>query len=361
MLMVRLLAGRFSRAERARRRRKINLEDASLTDKTRTRYYNALRKVLPTVEDATSPESLDCRLCQWIHTMWYEGEPLLTIGDALSALHFFQPWTRRQVPHSWKLFSTWRKLEIPSRAPPLTWQLVCSLAAFELAHNNLEMSCILLVGFHCLLRTGECLSLTPADLMLGSTSGLCTLKNTKSGVRHNASEAISIQNTIVLEVLRTLLDIRRIQGTTALPIWSSTGSQFRRRFTWLCNHFGLHEHNFRPYSLRRGGATAVFQSTLSMEAALVRGRWTSSRVARIYISDGLSFLPSLKMSSRTSSLLNKYSFLDPKNGVDAGAGMRGRWPFVESSAETNQFIFRAKLLPWRVEHLYHEMQMIRKK
>ena len=312
--MVRLLAVRFSRAERARRRKQINLEDASLSDKTRTRYYNALRKVLPTVENATSPESLDLKLCDWIHQMWYDGEPLLTIGDALSALHFFQPWTRRKVPHAWKLFSTWRRLEIPSRALPLTWRIVCGLAAFELAHNNLEMACILLLGFHCLLRTGECLALCTNDLLLGSTTGLCTLHQTKSGARNNASEAISIHNLVVLETLKTLRDIRRIQGTTALPLWSSTGSKFRARFAWLCNHFGLSEHNFRPYSLRRGSATEVFQTTLSMEAALVRGRWTSSRVARIYISDGLSFLPSLKMSPRTARLLQRYFLLDPKIG-----------------------------------------------
>ena len=134
--MVRLLAGRFSRAERARMRKQINLEDASLSDKTRTRYYNALRKVLPTVENATSPESLDLKLCDWIHQMWYDGEPLLTIGDALSALHFFQPWTRRKVPHAWKLFSTWRRLEIPSRALPLTWRIVCGLAAFEIGSQQ---------------------------------------------------------------------------------------------------------------------------------------------------------------------------------------------------------------------------------
>ena len=51
---------------------------------------------------------------------------------------------------------------------------------------------------------------------------------------------------------------------------------------------GLQEIGFRMYSLRRGGATAFFRKTRSMEAALDRGRWGSSRVARVYLNDGLA-------------------------------------------------------------------------
>ena len=45
---------------------------------------------------------------------------------------------------------------------------------------------------------------------------------------------------------------------------------------------------FKPYSIRRGGATAYFRVTRNMEATLDRGRWSSARVARIYINDGLA-------------------------------------------------------------------------
>ena len=45
---------------------------------------------------------------------------------------------------------------------------------------------------------------------------------------------------------------------------------------------------FTPYSIRRGGATAFFRYTRSMEATLDRGRWSNAWAARIYINDGLS-------------------------------------------------------------------------
>lgn len=278
-----------------------------MTEKTQVRYYNALRKLIQYVDKACNADHLDDLLCAWIRKMWRTGEPLLTIGDGLSALHFFQPWSRRRIPHAWKLFAVWRKIEVPSRAPPLTWPLVQSMAAYEWALGNYEMAILLLTAFHCLLRTGELLTLTAADISLGDCSGILSLKGTKSGLRNNVDEVISITSELVLEFLRVLVETRQSLGTTALPLWSGSSAQFRSRFKFLCELMGLSKHNFRPYSLRRGGATATFQETRSMEAALIRGRWSSSRVARIYISDGLSYLPSIVMSEHTKLFLSEFS------------------------------------------------------
>jgi hypothetical protein len=44
-----------------------------------------------------------------------------------------------------------------------------------------------------------------------------------------------------------------------------------------------------------------------MEAALIRGCWESSRVAKLYISDGLSYLPSITMSEHTRLFLSVYN------------------------------------------------------
>ena len=53
----------------------------------------------------------------------------------------------------------------------------------------------------------------------------------------------------------------------------------------LLGHFGLEAYNFNFYSLRRGGATAYFFATGSLEKTLVKGRWESASTARIYIQD----------------------------------------------------------------------------
>ena len=130
-----------------------------------------------------------------------------------------------------------------------------ALAGYEWHLGNYDMAVVLLVAFHCLLRTGKFLSLTANDVSLGPVSAVISLKGTKTGVRNNSDEVVSVTCPLVLEFLRFLV---------------------RCRFRELCNLLGVAEHNFRPYSLRRGGATAYFQATHSMEAALFRGRWGSS-------------------------------------------------------------------------------------
>ena len=303
-----LLAGRFSRAERIRQRSKIQLDDVALSSKTQTRYYMAIRKLLPFMERAKSEDQLDPLVAEWVRLMWRQGEPLLTIGDGLSALHYFQPWTKKKIPHSWKLFAVWRGIELPSRAPPLTKRITTSLAAYEWDHDHFEMAVVLLLAFECLLRTGEALAVTPYDFSIGSRSGICSLKATKSGQRNSVDEVISIVDPTTLEVLRLFLEVRKQQNAMSIPLWSGSANQFRVRFKQLCLLAGLQQYNFRPYSLRRGGATHVFQTTRSMEQAMLRGRWNSSKVAKLYISDGLSFIPSIRPNATMTSFLNTYSF-----------------------------------------------------
>ena len=75
---------------------------------------------------------------------------------------------------------------------------------------------------------------------------------------------------------------------------------FKQGLCWL----GLEDYGFLPYSLRRGGATAYFRATRNMEATLDRGRWSSARVARIYVNDGLAREVELQFSPAIRSRLN---------------------------------------------------------
>ena len=309
-----LIPGRLTKAGRRRQRKDISLEGASLTDQTRVRYYAALRKVTPYLERISHEHQLDDVVSQWVTDAWTSGEPLLVAGDGLSALHYFQPWTRRMLPQAWKLFRTWRRIEVPFRAPPLTKLLVRSMAFYELDRGHIEMATMLLVGFHCLLRTGEFLALTAGSVLLGPSAGILNLADTKTSRKHAAHDAISITDSITLEVLRTLVEMRQEQGLTAVRLWNASPQCFRTRFNALMKLYGLEAHCFRPYSLRRGGATALFQETNSMEMVLTRGRWQSSKIARVYITDGLSYLPSIRPSATTKKLLKQFHFVSATQG-----------------------------------------------
>ena len=88
-----------------------------------------------------------------------------------------------------------------------------------------------------------------------------------------------------------------------LPKVNQFYKHFRAGVAWL----GLKNHGFLPYSLRRGGATAFFRATRSMEATLDRGRWASARVARIYVNDGLAREVEIEISSDIRHQLQKYA------------------------------------------------------
>ena len=172
--------------------------------------------------------------------------------------------------------------------------------------TRLKMGVLLLLGFHCMLRTGEMLHLRASDLMVSEITGLVHLRKSKSGLRHNTKESVTIESPLVRAACLELLDRHRASQRSHLPIWSFSGSAFRNKFRQLCSLFHVLHLNFRPYSLRRGGATAYFMSCGLMEKTLIRGRWASSSVARIYLCDSLAQLPILKGTKETQSLVEKY-------------------------------------------------------
>lgn len=298
---------RRTRKERKQQRKSIRLWDAGITKPTQERYFLGLQKLLPEIMNIDSLIDLDMVTANWIQKCWEKGDPLHQISDALCGLHHFEPWTKRQLPLSWKMFSTWRKLESPDRAPPLTREIIYAWAYYAVDHCDFIFAGLLLLGFFALLRTGEILQVTAADLLIDASRAIVSLRDTKTGKRDNVAEMVSFNDPFALQVLHGLKQLKVQQGLDKVPIWPYSGSAFRGRFKQYCAKFDLEQHKFRPYSLRRGGATHLFQETGSMEIALVKGRWSHARVARIYISDGLSFLPRMTFTTAARRLLHQWN------------------------------------------------------
>ena len=73
-----------------------------------------------------------------------------------------------------------------------------------------------------------------------------------------------------------------------------TEPEFRKLLKELVEGLGLKEAGYKPYSLRRGGATGDFRRHGSLDRATVRGRWRSSASARIYITEGVEMYARLQ-------------------------------------------------------------------
>ena len=96
------------------------------------------------------------------------------------------------------------------------------------------------------------------------------------------------------ETLRRLWQWLQTPGTPSLLC--GTLHSWRKTFNDALEACQLGGHDFRPYSLRRGGATMYFGRRGSLDRLLVQGRWASSKTARIYINEGLAVLAELKLN-----------------------------------------------------------------
>ena len=163
---------------------------------------------------------------------------------------------------------------------------------------------MLLIGFDCFLRTGEMLSLTHRDLTFGKDhTGVVRLSHTKTGQRHGSFEASTINDPVCGRLYRAY---RKSLPSDMHPghfLFLPKPYQFYKMFDEGLRWLGLQDFGFRPYSVRRGGATAYFRVTRSMEATLDRGRWSSTRVARIYVNDGLAREVELRFAPATQRRL----------------------------------------------------------
>ena len=75
--------------------------------------------------------------------------------------------------------------------------------------------------------------------------------------------------------------------------------QFRMFFREALSILQLDPDLFRPYSIRRGGATDFYIKSGSLDQLLLRGRWSDIRTARIYVQDGVAALTHLSLSPAT--------------------------------------------------------------
>ena len=243
---------------------------------------------------ALSMEELDMQLRAFVEQAWEEGEQKALAADAISAAQHFLL-TRRQFPGAWKLLGVWGKLELPSRAPPMPWEIAMALAGYALSIGRLDWAALVLTGHHCCLRTMEMLELTVDCVGLNQHYlGTITLMNTKIGQRHGQKEFVTIDSPFVGYWLH--------RACVGLPpnskIRQSSSASFRTFFHQGLQAVGVASLNYKPYSLRRGGATADYVAHKDLARTMLRGRWADIRTAKIYIVEGEAMLLALKLPQR---------------------------------------------------------------
>ena len=287
------------------------LRNLTVQPRTRVRYDAALRKFFEylTEHQIVLPKqriAMDGVVSDYLEFLWSEGEGRSLASDTLAALQDREPHLKGQLSSSWRLLKTWLSHEIPNRAAPFTEQVVHTLVGYCLFHQQSQFALSLLIGFYALLRTGELLSLRNKDIVQASSTSVAiiSLGLTKGGQHTGASESVTLTEE---ETLRRLW-----QWKSQVPpgaFLCPAPHTWRKIFNQSLESLGLGDLGYRPYSLRRGGATFYFQRHGQLDRLLVQGRWQSSRTARIYLNSGLAMLAEQQLQMSPKALTFHQQFL----------------------------------------------------
>ena len=279
---------------------------------------------------AATAEGLDQQLVWFLEMAWEEGEPMALAGDAISGLqHRIN--RKRCFPGAWRYFNAWSRFELPTRTPPLP-----ALALLGVAGSFLESGCVagatlVLLAFHCLLRTGEMLGAASNHVTWSRAGlrGVLALPLTKSGQRTGAPESVTFSDSLVGSMLHMLV---QLVGEHA-PLWAGSAEDFRRAWRFHLQRLGLDPEAYKPYALRRGGATAHFIEHNCLSTTQHRGRWASYRACRIYVVEGQRELAESSLSAATRAAILHYAQILRRHAapvVRAFAGRRAAQAFFDA-------------------------------
>lgn len=304
------LEGRSKEQRRAIRQNLGPLRQLTVQPKTRDRYNKALEKFFLFLRERelVLPRQrmlLDPLVSEYLEYLWSNGDGRSLASDTVAALQDRDPHVKGTLGGSWRLLKTWAANEIPSRAPPMTEEALRTLVGHALFHHRHQFALSMLLGFYGLLRTGEILSIKSKDISQANASSVAviSLGLTKGGQRVGAAESVAISER---ETLRRLWQWKAHAkpGDSLCPaphVW-------RKLFNQTIESLSLADYEYRPYSLRRGGATFDFQHHGQLDRLLIQGRWQSSKTARLYLNQGLAVLAEtqLKLQPHAKIFLNQF-------------------------------------------------------
>jgi len=261
-----------------------------VTARTASRYRLALHGFFVylaqlCLEIPTVDRQLDQLVSNYIEYLWQEGEGRSRGCDTVSGLQWAVPAYKGLFKGSWGLLKAWQRAELPARAPPLPPLLLFAMAEFCCRQGNPTMAVCIVLAAHCILRTGEVLAIKVADV---SFSPLCrdaiiSLGETKGGQRRGVKESASVKLPWLVLLLKAAC-----RGKSPADRIAPSPSAFRKAFDAALAGVAALGMGFRPYSLRRGGATELWRVSANLATVTLRGRWGSQTTARIYVNDGLA-------------------------------------------------------------------------
>ena len=291
--------------DRATQRRKLGtLRELTVQPATRKRYDHATDLFLSFLQKEghvlpREKHKMDPLVCDYVEHLWSSSTGRGLACDTLAGLQDLQPNLKNALPGAWRLLKTWHVNEVPNRAPPLPENVVQAMAGWSFFKGHYTFGVSLLVGFYTMLRTGELLGLRSSHLLSDPSRQqvLISLGLTKGGKRTGAAESVILGYEPIVRLVKFWKSVAHQSTPLAL-----SPAKWRGLFNEGLCALKLETFGFRPYSLRRGGATFWFSKHQSLDRILISGRWQTQKSARIYINEGLALLTGMNLPSSAPNI-----------------------------------------------------------
>ena len=241
-----------------------------------------------------------------IEFAWESGEGRNVVGNLLSGLEHFVPALKGRLRYSWRLWRVWGDSEVPCRAPPLSARATMAICYYLWQWGFPRTALVTMLAFATFLRTMEFVGMRKVQLSFSTKQQVVhiQLPHTKGASRRGGTEGVTLDDpTLVLSLRRALAD--------ALPgdcCMEANCRQYRILFNAACAAVGLSD-SFKPYSLRRGGASSHFRRFASWSNTMDVGRWADIRTAKTYINTALLDLTAMSCFETDVILRASESFL----------------------------------------------------
>ena len=176
------------------------------------------------------------------------------IGNLLSDLQHHVSSLRGSLRGAWKLWRVWCDSELPARAPLLDRSTVLALRYCMMTWDFPEAAVLTCIAFHGFLRTSEYINLRVSQVIFDRlvTQAHLQFPESKGAARRGVVESVHITDAQLIKLLRKCMAGKQMSDN----ILPQTPAQYRELFALACHALSL-DTEFKPYSLRRGGATEL--------------------------------------------------------------------------------------------------------
>ena len=89
-------------------------------------------------------------------------------------------------------------------------------------------------------------------------------------------------------------------------------SQFALTYRSLAADYGYSHPRLTPHGLRRGGSTWFFRRLRSIDILVAKGRWSSRKIAQMYVDQSMLDMTSLAMSKPSTEAITMAARLLPE-------------------------------------------------